>query len=99
MCLNKVYTFCVSHINILFLHKKIMKTISLKIDDDIFSETEEILAKVKKSRNRYINEALMHYNHMLSRIIIKKKLRKESELISEDSMKVLRDFEDIDYED
>lgn len=39
-----------------------MKTVSLKIDDAIFSETEKILARIKKPRNHYINEAVEYYN-------------------------------------
>jgi hypothetical protein len=35
-----------------------MKTLSLKLDNNIFNETEIVLTKVKKSRNRYINEAV-----------------------------------------
>lgn len=77
----------------------IMKTISLKIDDSIFIETEKILSRIKKPRNRYINEALNHYNRLQKRMILEDKLRKESEVIREDSMDVLKDFEDIDYVD
>ena len=39
-----------------------MKTISLKIDDSIFGETEKIVSRIKKPRNRYINEAIEYYN-------------------------------------
>ena len=39
-----------------------MKTISLKIDDLIFGETENIVALIKKPRNRYINETIEYYN-------------------------------------
>ena len=39
-----------------------MKTVSLKIDDSIFGETEKILDRIKKPRNRYINEAIEFYN-------------------------------------
>jgi hypothetical protein len=39
-----------------------MKTISLKIDDLIFGETEKIVALIKKPRNRYINETIEYYN-------------------------------------
>ncbi len=35
-----------------------MKTISLKIDDAIYGETESIEKNMKKARNSYINEAL-----------------------------------------
>ncbi|HAF30771.1 MAG TPA: hypothetical protein DCG75_17145, partial [Bacteroidales bacterium] len=58
-----------------------MKTVSLKIDDSIFGETEKILSRIKKPRNRYINEALEYYNRIQKRMILEKKLKKESELV------------------
>ncbi|MBC8320245.1 MAG: hypothetical protein H8E34_05965 [Bacteroidetes bacterium] len=76
-----------------------MKTVSLKIDDSIFGETEKILSRIKKPRNRYINEALDFYNRFQRRLIIEKRLRKESELVKTDSMSVLKEFEEIDYAD
>ena len=76
-----------------------MKTISLKIDDSIFRETEKILSRMKKPRNRYINEALDYYNRLQRRLIIEKRLKTESELVKNDSMSVLNDFEEIDYVD
>lgn len=74
-----------------------MKTISLKIDDSIFGETEKILSQVKKPRNRYINEAIKYYNKFQRRLIIEKKLKMESDLVKKDSISVLKDFEEIDY--
>jgi predicted transcriptional regulator len=47
-----------------------MKTVSLKIDDSIFGETEKILARIKKPRNRYINEAIEFYNKFQSKQIL-----------------------------
>ena len=76
-----------------------MKTVSLKIDDSIFGETAKILSRVKKPRNRYINEAIDYYNKFQKRAIIEKRLKKESELVKKDSMAVLKDFEEIDYVD
>jgi len=76
-----------------------MKNISLKMDDQIFVETEEILARIKKPRNRYINEAIDYYNKMQQRRLLKKMLEKESALVKEDSMKVLKEFESLDHED
>ena len=76
-----------------------MKTVSLKIDDSIFGETEKILSKIKKPRNRYINDAIDFYNRIQKRAILEKKLKKESDLVKTDSMDVLRDFEEIDYAD
>jgi predicted transcriptional regulator len=76
-----------------------MKTVSLKIDDSIFGETEKILSKIKKPRNRYINDAIDFYNRIQKRAILEKKLKKESDLVKADSMDVLKDFEEIDYVD
>ena len=76
-----------------------MKTVSLKIDDSIFGETEKILTRIKKSRNRYINEAIESYNKLQRKHIVEKKLKKESELVKADSMSVLKKFEEIDYVD
>jgi hypothetical protein len=76
-----------------------MKTVSLKIDDTIFGETEKILSRIKKTRNRYINDALDFYNRHQRRIIMEKKLKNESELVKEESLTVLNEFERIDYAD
>ncbi len=76
-----------------------MKTVSLKIDDSIFGETEKILLRIKKPRNRYINEAIDYYNRFQRRLFLEKKLKKESYLVKKDSMSILKDFEGIDYAD
>ncbi|MDD4641814.1 MAG: hypothetical protein PHF92_10730 [Bacteroidales bacterium] len=76
-----------------------MKTVSLKIDDSIFGETENILSRIKMSRNRYINEALEHYNKLQRRQIIEKRLKSDSDLVKNESINVLKDFERIDYVD
>ena len=76
-----------------------MKSVSLKIDDSIFGETEKILARIKKPRNRYINEALEFYNKYQRKQILEKRLKKESNLVKADSLAVIKDFEEIDYAD
>ena len=73
-----------------------MKTISLKIDDTIFGETESIVSVLRKPRNRYINEAIEHYNKLQKRKMIENQLKVESLLVKEDSMTVLKEFEGID---
>ncbi|MBL7112393.1 MAG: hypothetical protein ISS19_10695 [Bacteroidales bacterium] len=75
-----------------------MKTLSLKLDDSVFSDTEQVIKHMKKSRNRYINEALEFYNKFQQRKLLAVKLEKESTLVMNDSMTVLHDFELIDYE-
>lgn len=76
-----------------------MKNVSLKIDDSIFGETEKILSRIKKPRNRYINEALDFYNKLQRRLLLEKKLKRESDLVKRDTMSVLKEFEQIDYVD
>jgi len=76
-----------------------MKNVSLKIDDSIFGETEKILSRINKSRNRYINEAIEYYNRLQRRLLLEKRLKIESELVKDDSMKVLNEFEEVDYAD
>ena len=76
-----------------------MKTLSLKLDDDIFKEAEEMTAKLKQTRNRYINEAVQVYNKFNKRRLLKKRLQKESRLVAADSMAVLKEFEQLMDED
>ena len=72
-----------------------MKTLSLKLDELIFEETELITSKMKLARNRYINEALKVYNLYNKRRLLKEQLAKESMLVSADSMTVLEEFENL----
>jgi len=76
-----------------------MKTLSLKLDDKIFDDAEEITAKLKLARNRYINEAVSIYNLFNKRRLLKNQLAKESKLISKDSMDILHEFEKFVDED
>ena len=76
-----------------------MKTLSLKLDDNIFDETEKMTSKMKLARNRYINEALSIYNLFNKRRLLKKQLTKESKIVSKDSMDILSEFEKLMDED
>ena len=69
-----------------------MKTLSLKLDDSIFSETEELLNLVKIPRNRYINDALLHYNKYQKKTFLDKKLENESVLVREESVRIHTKF-------
>ena len=90
MYTKKIY-FCV-------INSRIMKTLSLKLDDSVFDEAEKILRKIKLPRNRYINEAVEYYNKVQKRKLLEKKLKKESTLVKDNSMEVLKEFENIEYE-
>ncbi|MBP6871030.1 MAG: hypothetical protein KBC43_03395 [Bacteroidales bacterium] len=75
-----------------------MKTLSLKLDDNVFQETEQVTGYLKKSRNRYINDALDHYNKIQKRKMLEARLAIESGLVAKESMKVLNEFDQIDDE-
>jgi hypothetical protein len=70
-----------------------VKFLSLKLEDDIFNEAEEITGKLKLARNRYINEAVNIYNQLNKRRMLQKQLQKESKLVSKDSLSVLHELE------
>jgi len=72
-----------------------MKTISLKIDDRVFVETEEILSQIQKPRNVYINEAIINYNRLQKKALLGEKLKLESSLVSPESLNVLNESESI----
>jgi hypothetical protein len=76
-----------------------MKNLSLKLEDKIFQETEIVLAKVHKTRNRYINEALDFYNKLQKRKLLAQQLDKESHLVAAESLSVLAEFEQLNDED
>lgn len=76
-----------------------MKTLSLKLDDKIFDETEEITSRLHLARNRYINEAVDLYNRFNKRRLLKKQLTHESRLGAKDSMDILTEFEKLFDED
>lgn len=76
-----------------------MKSLSLKLDDDIFEEAEGITIKLKLARNRYINEAISAYNLYNKRRLLKSQLTKESKLTVQDSMEILHEFEKFLDED
>jgi len=76
-----------------------MKTLSLRLDEMVYEETEKLLEKIKKPRNRYINEALHYYNQIQKKKIISEQLMKESKLVSDESKNVLNEFEKLeDYD-
>ena len=67
--------------------------LSLKLDEDIFDETQTVCEQINKPRNRYINEALHFYNRLQKRRLLAQQLGQESRLVSDESMLVLQEFE------
>ena len=75
-----------------------MTNLSLKLQDNIFKETEAILERLKKSRNSYINEALEHYNALQKRRLLALELEEEAKLAAESSREVLQEMEQLEDE-
>lgn len=75
-----------------------MKTLSLKLDDNIFEETEQVTGYLKQSRNRYINDALEYYNKLQKRKFLAGQLEAESKLVGKDSLDLLKEFEQMEDE-
>ena len=73
-----------------------MKSLSLKLEDNIFLETEKMLKNIKKSRNAYINEALEFYNKHQRRLWLEKQFAFEAELAGQDSVEMARSLENLD---
>ncbi len=75
-----------------------MKSLLIKLDDSVFHDIEQVIHHLKKSRNRYINEALDYYNKVQQRKLLAMRLEKKLKLVKDESLKVLHDFEMIEYE-
>ncbi len=69
------------------------KPLSLKMDDQIFKETESLLKKLHLPRNAYINQAVEFYNRCQKRLLLKKKLKKEVKTLKSDTQEFLKSFE------
>lgn len=76
-----------------------MKTLSLKLDKDIFEETEQILKDKKVARNRYINQALEFYNKFQKRKKLSAEFSEASDLSKESSSEILAEFDALIEED
>ena len=70
-----------------------MKTLSLKLNEDILQETDRMVKSIHISRNAYINHALNFYNQFNNRRILKKKLVLESKATARVSLEVLSEME------
>lgn len=74
------------------------KLLSLKLQDRVYEEAEEILRKSRKARNAYFNEAINLYNKLWKRKLLKRALAEESALVAADSMELVETFECLEDE-
>jgi len=76
-----------------------MKNLSLKLDDNVFLETEKVVEQLGTTRNRYINEALAIYNKYYTRKLLRQQLVKESKAAYGSSKEILDEYERLIDED
>ena len=74
------------------------KVLSLKLQEEVFRETEEILQRLRKPRNAYLNEAINLYNKLWKRRVLEEALVRDSTLVADDSLEVLEVFEQLEDE-
>lgn len=72
------------------------KLLSLKMDERIFEDTENVLKKIRLPRNAYINRAVEFYNRVQSRLLAKKRLKQDVELLKTDTQEFIDNFEFLD---
>lgn len=70
-----------------------MKTLSLKLDENIFEETEEMVRLKGVARNRYINEALDFYNRFQKRKKLANAFKTASSSVRDSSMLINKEFD------
>jgi predicted transcriptional regulator len=73
-----------------------MKSLSLKLQDDIFQATEKMVETLKKPRNTYLNEAIAYYNKYQRRLWLEKQFAIDIALAGEDSAEMARSLENLD---
>jgi metal-responsive CopG/Arc/MetJ family transcriptional regulator len=78
-----------------------MKSILLKLDDDLFEETEEQVKELKTSRSNYLKTALKAYNNLIKRKRLETQIKKEIALLKENNFdqELLNDFDEASLVD
>jgi hypothetical protein len=70
-----------------------MKSLSLKIEDSIINETDELIKDIKISRNQYIIQAIAFYNKIKKRKLLEARMKRAVNAVGNSSLEVLHEFE------
>ena len=70
-----------------------MKSLSLKIEDSIINETDELIKDIKISRNQYIIQAIAFYNKIKKRKLLEARMKRAVNDVGNSSLEVLHEFE------
>ena len=69
------------------------KLVSVKLDDEVFRDTERLVRETKSSRNALINRAVRLLTRVYKRRRLREVLKRESALVGAESVAVLNEFE------
>jgi len=75
-----------------------MKRLSIKIEKDILKDIKLICKTIDISRSKYIQDAINEYNLIHKRKLLSAQLKKEFFLVRNESMSVLKEFENLDFD-
>jgi hypothetical protein len=81
---------------LVFCNMIYMRKIHLKLDNDVFEEMENLTKRKNLDRNSFIYEALEYYIKLEKRKILAERIMVEADMVKEDSMRVLREFDRLD---
>ena len=70
-----------------------MKSILLKIDDELYSELEDACKETKTTKTGFIKNAIVTYQKKIKEIKLGRQLAEESWMVRKDSMKINSDFD------
>lgn len=73
-----------------------MKTISLKLPDDVYEKLEKYRKTMDKNRSSYVKEAVVEYTKKLEREELREELKKESTMVAEDYERYGEEIEALD---
>lgn len=72
------------------------KALSLKLNDQVFEETEKVIRQIRLPRNTYINRAVHFYNRLQKRYALKKQFKKEVDLLKLNPDPLIKELDQID---
>ena len=71
------------------------KSLSLTLDDDLIRDADEAASTLRVPRDAFIVQAIRKYSSEIKRRRLRNQLRKESNLTAAESLKILREFEEL----
>ncbi len=71
------------------------KSLSLNLEDELLREVDDAAKELQVPREALLRRAIENYIHQIARRKLRVKLRKESSMTADESMRVLKEFEAI----